>query len=284
MEGEFRIQGDIAVMRESVPIRFVHHKNMDRPENHVLHINSYLELYVFAEGNHQYIVEDRLYELQRGDIVLIHPREVHKALPLEPCRYERFYLLLDTDTFAGMASDPLKPILKALPKAGNRIRPDEATRQEVLELLQNISHCVRQQDSQLGAVAAVLRILDICTRQLQAGQPEAVAVHAVPELLEKILAFVAANTASIQTTAQIAGELGLTPQYLSAYFSQHIGTPLKIYVQAKKIALAKDLLDSGADVTQACFDSGFNDCSYFIRVFKKYVGMTPLRYRQRRGL
>jgi AraC-like DNA-binding protein len=96
------------------------------------------------------------------------------------------------------------------------------------------------------------------------------------------LAFVAANTATIQTTAQIAAELGLTPQYLSAYFSQHIGTPLKIYVQAKKIALAKDLLDRGADVTGACFDSGFNDCSYFIRVFKKYVGMTPLRYRQRR--
>ena len=90
MEGDFLIQGDIAVMRESVPIRFVHHKNMDRPENHVLHINSYLELYVFVEGNHQYIVEDRLYELQRGDIVLIHPREVHKALPLERCRYERF--------------------------------------------------------------------------------------------------------------------------------------------------------------------------------------------------
>ena len=278
----FHIQGDIAVMRDTVPIRFVHHKNMDKPENHVLHINSYLEVYVFVEGNHQYIVEDRLYELQKGDIVLIHPREVHKALPLGEGIYERFYLLIDTDTFADMAADPLKPILRALPKAGNRIRPDEATRQTLLELLYGISGTVRQKERQVGAGAAVLRILDICAQQLQAGQPEAQPVKAVPELLEKILAFVAANTATIQTTAQIAAELGLTPQYLSAYFSQHIGTPLKIYVQAKKIALAKDLLDRGADVTGACFDSGFNDCSYFIRVFKKYVGMTPLRYRQRR--
>lgn len=282
MEDKFRVKGDIAVMRDTVPIRFVHHKNMDKPENHVLHLNSYLELYVFVEGNHQYIVEDRLYRLERGDVILIHPREVHKALPLERCSYERFYLLIDIDSFAGMAADPLAPILKALPTAGNRIRPDEKTREELLSLLYSISGGLRRREGELGAVAAVLRILDICTRQLQTGQPEAVAVKVVPELLEKILGYVAANTAAIQTTAQIADALGLTPQYLSAYFSRHIGTPLKIYVQAKKIALAKDMLDRGADVTGACFDSGFNDCSYFIRVFKKYVGMTPLRYRQRR--
>ena len=51
------------------------------------------------------------------------------------------------------------------------------------------------------------------------------------------------------------------------------------WIQAKKIALAKDLLDKGADVTEACYECGFNDCSYFIRVFKKYVGMTPLTYK-----
>jgi hypothetical protein len=95
MEKEFRIEGEIATLRDAVPIRFVHQRGMDRPENHVLHINNYLELYVFLEGHHQYIVENRVYELQRGDMVLINPREVHKALPLECCMYERVYLLVD---------------------------------------------------------------------------------------------------------------------------------------------------------------------------------------------
>ena len=80
--------------------------------------------------------------------------------------------------------------------------------------------------------------------------------------------------------SQIAEALGVSPQYLSTYFAKRIGTPLKIFVQAKKIALAKQLLSKGADVTGACFDSGFNDCSYFIRIFKKYVGITPLRFKQ----
>jgi len=115
---------------------------------------------------------------------------------------------------------------------------------------------------------------------MQGANREPGPIAPVPELLEQILSYVARNTASLQSTQQIAQALGLTPQYLSTYFRRHIGTPLKIYIQAKKIALAKDLLDKGADVTGACFDSGFNDCSYFIRVFKKYVGVTPLNYRR----
>ena len=71
----------------------------------------------------------------------------------------------------------------------------------------------------------------------------------------------------------------MTSQYLSSYFSKQVGTPLKAYIQTKKVARAKDLLDKGSDVTQACYDCGFNDCSYFIRTFKKHVGMTPLTYK-----
>ena len=41
------------------------------------------------------------------------------------------------------------------------------------------------------------------------------------------------------------------------------------------------MLDEGADVTSVCYDCGFNDCSYFIKVFKSYVGMTPFRYKNK---
>lgn len=276
---KFYIQGSIPMLREGKPIRFVHNRSLDRPENHVLHINNYLELYVYVEGDHNYIVGNRMYRLRRGDIILINPREVHKALPLSVCGYERFYLLLDVDCFEGLVCDPLKPILAALPRMGSLLSPEDDIREEMLALLYGISDAVRC-DAQLRAVTGVLRLLELCVRQLQAEQPPAEDIGPVPELLKKILDYVTDNTAALQSTAQVADALGLTPQYLSGYFSRHIGTPLKIYIQAKKIALAKELLAGGADVTRACFDCGFNDCSYFIRVFKKYVGVTPLQYRR----
>lgn len=279
MDQTFKVEGKIAVLRSALPVRFVHHRSPDTPDSHTLHINNYLEIYVFVEGNHKYIVGNRLYDLQPGDIVLINPRQVHKALPMTAGMYERFYLLVDVHCFDGLHHNPLIQILNA-PAGSHRISPDGAHRRQMLSLLHSISHCFRaENDRQLMALGLLLQLMDMLTEQLQTESPATV-TPAVPALLEKILNYVAENTAQLQTTAQIADALGFTPQYLSSYFTGQIGTPLKTYLQAQKIALAKDLLDKGADVTTACFRCGFNDCSYFIRIFKKYVGMTPLHYKQ----
>lgn len=281
MDKEFLIEGTIATLRKAVPIRFAHHKSMDRQENHVLHLNNYLEVFVFVRGNHKYIVGDQIYQLRRGDVVLINPLQVHKALPVEPCLYERFYLLIDEHCFDALAVNPLISILNDMnhSEAVISLLPEE--REQVLELLYEISDCFQKEEHcQLKAMSLVLQLLEICARQRTQKLSVVGETAHVPELLERILCYVAENTASIQSITSIAQELGISPQYLSAYFSKQIGTPLAAYIQTKKIALAKSLLEKGADVTEACFDSGFNDCSYFIRVFKKHVGITPLRFRQ----
>ena len=49
-----------------------------------------------------------------------------------------------------------------------------------------------------------------------------------------------------------------------------------------RLGLAMELLKNGSSVTDACFNSGFFDCSKFISFFKKNVGMTPLQYKKNR--
>lgn len=285
MEENIWLDANINVMRDSVPIRFAHHESIDKPENHKLHINNYVEIYIFVSGNHNYIVEKSLYELKRGDIVIINPREVHKALPICETMYERFYFLVDEHTFDAMYQNPLSQILNKPSNASNLISPDEDTREAILGMLYAISNCFKDgQNDQLRAFSYFMRILDEINQRLGREHSFGGNVTHTPELLGRILTYVAEHTAELQSTTEISSSLGLTPQYLSSYFSKHIGTPLKTYIQAKKIALAKDLLDGGADVTRACYECGFNDCSYFIRVFKKYVGVTPLTYKQKIGM
>jgi methylphosphotriester-DNA--protein-cysteine methyltransferase len=67
---------------------------------------------------------------------------------------------------------------------------------------------------------------------------------------------------------------------MSALFSKHIGVTVREYLRIRKVGLAKQLLDGGASVTFACYESGFGDCSYFIKCFKQYTGLTPLQYKQ----
>ena len=274
-------EGKIETFRNAMPVQFAHHLSMDRPEDHVLHINNYIEIYVFVSGNHKYVVEDRLYDLQRGDIIVINPLEVHKALPMQEGMYERFYFLMDVACLDGMVNNPLSRFLNRSGGEGNLISPLGNARARILDILYATSACFEaEKNDQLRAFGLMVQFLGELISQLQPGATQPDGGDRSPELLDRILTYVAKNTATIQSVSQIAEALGVSPQYLSAYFAKRIGTPLKIFVQAKKIALAKQLLSKGADVTGACFDSGFNDCSYFIRIFKKYVGVTPLRFKQ----
>jgi AraC-like DNA-binding protein len=65
-------------------------------------------------------------------------------------------------------------------------------------------------------------------------------------------------------------------------FKQEFGYTPNEYILKEKIKLAKDYLkDSAHQVTQACYMAGFNDLNYFIRAFKKEVGLTPKAYQQK---
>ena len=77
----------------------------------------------------------------------------------------------------------------------------------------------------------------------------------------------------------LSAAIHLSPSYLSALFRRYMGMPLVAYLQARRVLFAKQLLEEGQSVTFACYESGFSDCSYFIRIFKKHLGMTPLQYR-----
>ncbi len=55
-----------------------------------MHLNRYYEVFVFIDGDADYIVENRLYPMKRGDVVVITPYEVHKAMLRRECDYERF--------------------------------------------------------------------------------------------------------------------------------------------------------------------------------------------------
>ncbi len=275
------IDGNISVMRDSVPIRFAHHISVDKPNNHILHINNHIEIYIYISGDHRYIVEDSLYDLHRGDVIIISPREVHKALLTHDCMYERFYFLVDPRTFSAMSFDPLEQIVSKPDGAGNLISFEEEKREEIIDMLYRISDCFAVGNGDpLRTLSYFMRFLDECSHQAAKGWESSKSPARIPQLLAQILGYVNDNIAGIGSVNRMAAEMGLTPQYLSSYFSAHTGSSLKTFIQAKKITLAKDLLDKGADVTSACYECGFNECSYFIRVFKQYVGMTPKRYQQ----
>lgn len=83
----------------------------------------------------------------------------------------------------------------------------------------------------------------------------------------------------------IAEQVGVTPSHLSRYFKHQMGTGVLEYIHQSRVELAKDMLKNSPEVKirDVAVKSGFCNITTFIRVFKKYEGMTPGQYREGLG-
>jgi two-component system response regulator YesN len=81
---------------------------------------------------------------------------------------------------------------------------------------------------------------------------------------------------------QIAGELNVTPSYLSALFHKKTGTTFIKYLTRLRILKAKELLvGTNLQIRQIAEQVGYHSTRYFTRLFVDMVGAYPSDYRKK---
>ncbi len=84
------------------------------------------------------------------------------------------------------------------------------------------------------------------------------------------------------TLSDLCRHFGRSRSYISHMFKRESGMSLRAYCNNLKLEDAgKLLLDTTLSVTEIALDTGFNDVSYFIALFRKKFGISPLQYRHR---
>lgn len=98
---------------------------------------------------------------------------------------------------------------------------------------------------------------------------------------EKVIGFVQENYSDKNlSVSQIGDHFGLTPQYVSRLFREQTGqVGLRDDISQTRVEAAKSLLVEGASIDDTAAKVGFASSHAFIRVFKKYEGITPGRYK-----
>ncbi|WP_296150476.1 AraC family transcriptional regulator [uncultured Flavobacterium sp.] len=86
----------------------------------------------------------------------------------------------------------------------------------------------------------------------------------------------------LPTVNYLAGKLSVSTRYLSDVLRQETGKTALEHIHIYLIKEAKNLLlSSENNVAGIAYDLGFESPSYFTRLFKKVVGVTPVQYRDK---
>jgi len=106
------------------------------------------------------------------------------------------------------------------------------------------------------------------------------ASHENDRLVRRATEYIGKHFSEKLTLADTARYLGVSAPYLSARFKRVTGLAFTDYLLRVRMEEARSLLRGTEfpimDIAVAC---GFGDQSYFTRVFKRYTGLSPRKYR-----
>ena len=100
-------------------------------------------------------------------------------------------------------------------------------------------------------------------------------------LIEKIKKYVQKNYTNDFSLEQLSSDLSISRSYLSTYFKEKTGINLSVYINNYRIMKSLDLLkDTDITIQDISCHVGIPNTNTFIRLFKKYMGVTPGHYRK----
>lgn len=100
------------------------------------------------------------------------------------------------------------------------------------------------------------------------------------EIIRKAIAYISQNYNTNLTLEEVANHVHLNPTYFSTLFKQSSGSSFKEYLNIVRVEESKRLLsNTDYSIIDIAVATGFENQSYFSKVFKKYTGLTPKQYR-----
>ncbi len=101
------------------------------------------------------------------------------------------------------------------------------------------------------------------------------------ERLHKIYHYIEIHYQQHVDVNEVAGLSNLTTAAFRRYFKKSTHLTFTDFLNQYRINQAKKLLLYDRNVTETCYESGFENLSYFNKTFKKLTGENPLLFKKR---
>jgi len=147
---------------------------------------------------------------------------------------------------------------------------------EIWEIVQTI---LDDTHTYIARIISLLRLLEIVSNQKNSDD----LIVEYSQTSVQLIEFVEKNYATKLTIQNAANHFGYSQQYFCKWFKQEAGVTFNEFLNSVRIHHACSCLRGGYSVEGTSEQCGFSDPSYFTKVFKRFVGISPKSYTYRYG-
>jgi len=233
------------------------------------HIHDECEIYVNLSGDLSFIVENNIYPIKPGDIIITRPHEYHHCVYHSNKLHRHFWILFSSsgneyllDTFFDRKSG----------SANHLSLPPEYSAQ-FISLCYKLTETEPLQSRKFYNFFKLINILQ------KADIVNDTDEH-YPKDITYAINYINRHFENDISIGEIAKGANVSINTLERHFKKTLNISPYEYIKKKRLANAVKLLSSGCTVYEASSQSGFSDYSNFIAIFKNTYGITPLKYQK----
>lgn len=236
-----------------------------------------LEILLVRSGSGVYIVDEKRYSIQKGDIIICNCNVLHDEDPTQSKNLNTYCCTLTDVQIAGLDKNCII----------NETTCPVVPSNELFETLENLMGMIyfllasdieqMEETCSYLAVSLVAIIIQI----IQKNETEDSLKKSTVELLGiRIKQYIDTHYDESLTLESISKVMHINPYYLAHVFKDTIGYSPMQYIIRRRIGEAQSLLiTTRYSVTQIANIVGYDNPNHFNILFNKYVGMSPSKYR-----
>lgn len=237
-----------------------------------------VEFLLLRSGCKQIQVEDRLYEMQGGDLLVVFPGERHGAEDFVQNRTSLAYLLMAVPTevprFCMLEEEERSALweqLKLLKGRMLKVSPSVCRTMDRLFDHVNTGLPLERARIRTELMRFLFQILE------EAGEEN----KSLPADIAAVIRYIREAREEMPDIAKMAALVNLSESRFKQKFKQATGIPPAEFTVREKIRESQTLLkDPARTVTSIAMELGFSSSQHFSVLFRKYTGLSPIQYRQ----
>ncbi|RAV11127.1 AraC family transcriptional regulator [Paenibacillus contaminans] len=261
------------------------------------HSHEFIEFVYVAEGSGQHFYAGTEYRIQEGDVFVIEP-DVEHAYVVEDDGHLVVYNILFAPAILSHELQSLskvtsfvdffyvEPFLRQSVHFQSHLKLNPHQRIEMKQLLDRILS--EYKDKNLGYRLLVkTRLIEMfvflsrCYDQMLHKPMTAQASE--HKIIERVAEFIELHHANPLSLAQVSQMCGMSQSAFTSKFKQFMGKTFIEFRNEIRIRMAKELmLSTNSNILQIAQEVGFDDLSFFNKLFKQMTGLSPGQFRKSR--
>lgn len=250
-----------------------------------MHIHDCYEIYYSISGGKQFLIDNKFYSITPGDVFVINQYESHYLTQIDKMVHERIVISVHPDYVKQLSNgrtDLAECFLKRDLGFSHRLSLTKEQQQKFLYYINKITQA-DEYAHEIIEEATFLELLVLLNKAYRRPDEDVVTEGANAKYnhqVDEILTYINRNIMNPIKIDELAAQFFLSESYICRIFKAATGTTINKYITARRISIAKSLLNDGLSVQETFEQSGFQDYSCFFKAFSKTVGISPKKYAQ----